>query len=210
MYINQTFLQLSSPKLDLVSNPKFTWSFLPLYEDLYLYLYLYLPFPQVLITDTSRTRHTLRPWTLTVNLRTTADFIQALWHIMLDDSRLRISTEAVKHLWNPLCDDPSLSVNENTKLVLWLFLNNPSAKTYKNNCGDILLCHLDDALPSYYKIKHLVADMTGIESVIHDICINLCIVYMGPFLELETCPICSEAQYELSKSQSSSRSQRKL
>jgi hypothetical protein len=112
---------------------------------------------------------------------------------MLNDPRLRMSTEVVKCLQNPLCDNPSLSINKNTKLALQLFLNNPFAKTYKNNHGDILLCHPDDTLPSYYKIKHLVADMTRIESVVHNICINLCIAYTGPFSELEIYLICSEA-----------------
>ena len=144
-----------------------------------------------------------------VNLRTSADFIHALRHTTLDDPRLGMSAEAVERLWNPLRDDPSLSIDADTKLAIRLFRNNPSAKTYEANRGDILLRHPDDALPSYYKIKRLVADMTGIESVVHDMCINSCMAYTGPFSELETCPICSESRYELSESQSSSGSQRK-
>jgi hypothetical protein len=50
-------------------------------------------------------------------------------------------------------------------------------------------------LPSYYKAKHLVADLSGIESVVHDMCINSCVAFTGPFLELESCPMCAEPQY---------------
>jgi hypothetical protein len=37
--------------------------------------------------------------------------------------------------------------------------------------------------------------MTGIESLVHDMCINSCIAYTGPFAGLEACPVCSEGHY---------------
>src|SRR6266702_576407 len=36
----------------------------------------------------------------------------------------------------------------------------------------------------------------GIESIVHHMCINSCIVYTGPFSELDSCPMCSEARYD--------------
>jgi hypothetical protein len=39
-------------------------------------------------------------------------------------------------------------------------------------------------------------DLTGIESVVHHMCVNSCIVYTGPFADLESCPVCSESQYD--------------
>ena len=77
------------------------------------------------------------------------------------------------------------------------------------NQGSIL-CHFPGtALPSYHKIKQLVVDLTGIESIIHHMCINLCVMYIGPFSELEACPICSESWYDLYGLQSSSERDRK-
>jgi hypothetical protein len=51
-------------------------------------------------------------------------------------------------------------------------------------------------MPSYYKTKHLVADLTGIESIMHNMCINSCVTYTGPFEDKESCLICSEPQYD--------------
>jgi len=122
---------------------------------------------------------------------------------------LGMSSDAVEHLQNPLCKDPSLSVDADTRMALKLFLNDPSERAYKKSCATILRRHPDDILPSCYKIRRLIADLTGIESVIHDMCINSCIAYMGPFSELETCPACLESRYELSSPQSRSRRERK-
>ena len=51
-------------------------------------------------------------------------------------------------------------------------------------------------LPSYYKARQLVADLTGIELVVHHMCINSCIAYTGPFTDLKVCPMCSEPCYD--------------
>ena len=42
----------------------------------------------------------------------------------------------------------------------------------------------------------LVLKITGIESIVYHMCINSCIAYTGPFLNLEACPICSELWYD--------------
>jgi hypothetical protein len=139
------------------------------------------------------------------NLKTSASFIRALQHITLDDPMLGMSNEVLEHLQNPLCDNPSLSINDDTRLAIRLFMDNPSEETYEKNHRSILLhgCMADASLPSYYRTKCLVADLTGIESVVHHMCINSCLAYTGPFSELETCPLCSEPQYDQFKLQSS-------
>jgi len=143
------------------------------------------------------------------DLRTSADFVKALQETTLDNPMLGMSSNAVEHLWNPLHKDPSLSVDTDTRMALELFLNDPSERAYKKSCATILCWHPDDILPSCYKIRHLIADLTGIESIVHNMCINLCIAYMGPFSKLETCPACLESRYELSSPQSCSRRERK-
>ena len=143
------------------------------------------------------------------NLRTSTDFVKVLRQITLDDPMLSMSSDAIEHLRNPPCEAPSLSIDTDTRMALELFLNDPSEKAYKKSHGTILRRHPDDILPSYYKTKHFVADLTGIESIVHHMCINSCIAYMGPFSDLGTCPVCSEPWYDLSGPQSSSRRERK-
>lgn len=143
------------------------------------------------------------------DLKSTADFIRGLRDITLDDPLLGMSEEAIRRLRDPPRDDPSLSVAGDTRLAVKLFVDCPSKETYETIRADILDHHPEDDLSSYYKVKRLVSDLTGIESIVHDMCINSCVAYTGPFSELEACPVCSESRYDLSGTQSSSRRERK-
>src|SRR6267142_6705508 len=81
-------------------------------------------------------------------------------------------------------------------MAIDLYLGNPSEATYEMNCKIILRRFPDINIPLYYKAKRLVSNLTGIGSVVHHMCINSCIAYTGPFLELDACPLCSEPQYD--------------
>ena len=63
---------------------------------------------------------------------------------------------------------------------------------YKVNRKAFLCCLPKVNVSSYYKTQHLVADLTDVEFVVHHMCINSCIAYIGPFLDLKACSICSE------------------
>jgi len=41
-----------------------------------------------------------------------------------------------------------------------------------------------------------IAELTGVKSIMHDMCLNTCIAYMGPFSELSSCPKCQEPWYK--------------
>jgi hypothetical protein len=126
------------------------------------------------------------------DLKLTMDFVKSLQQATLNDPSLGLSEEALEHLHNPLHRQPCDALNDDTHMAINLYLGNPSEATYKTNHAIILHCFPDTELPSYYKSKSLVSDLTGVELVVHDMCINSCIVFTGPFLELDTCPLCSE------------------
>ena len=107
-----------------------------------------------------------------------------------------MSPEAVKHLHNPTHEPLCLALNDDTCFAIKLYLGNPSELTYQANCKIILDRYPDCELPSYYKVKRLVSQMTGIESLVYDMCINSCVAYTSPFAGLEACPLCSEARYD--------------
>jgi hypothetical protein len=106
-----------------------------------------------------------------------------------------MSPEAVGCLCNLPCDQPGKALNADMQLAIDLYLGNTSETTYKINQRAILHCFPDTEIPTYYKMKQLVTDLTGVESVVHHMCTNSCITYMGPFLDLKACPVCSEPQY---------------
>jgi len=101
------------------------------------------------------------------------------------------SSEAAKRLRNPPHGQPTLSIDKDTCLAIDLYLVSTSHEEPQEHFASLSI-----NLPTYYETKRLVADLTGIEPVVHHLCPNLCIMYAGPFLGLDVCPNCSEPRYD--------------
>jgi hypothetical protein len=128
------------------------------------------------------------------SLKLMTEFIQGLRATTLDDPSLGLSIEATKCLCNPPHDQPEL--DKYMRLAIKLYLGNPSDKTYEINRAAVLECFPEADVPTYYRTKHIVVDLTGIESVVHHMCVNSCIAYTSPFADLKSCPICSKPWYD--------------
>jgi len=131
------------------------------------------------------------------------DFIKALQDASLGDPSLGISPEAVGRLHNPPREQPGEALDPDMRLAIDLYLGNSSEATYETNRRAILRRFPDTHIPSYYKTKRFVTELTGVESVVHHMCTNSCIAYTGPFLNLEACPICSQPRYDQFRLQAS-------
>ena len=129
------------------------------------------------------------------DLKVSIAFIKAIQEASLDDPTIGLSNEAIERLRNPLRDQPALSLNADARLAIELFLVNPSEDTYQSNRLVFLHRYPDTNLPTYYRTSQLVAELTGVESIVRDMCVNSCIAYTGPFRDLDTCPLCSESRY---------------
>jgi hypothetical protein len=106
------------------------------------------------------------------DIRLAAEFVRMLQDTSLDDPSLGMSCKALERLRNPPRKQPSHSINKDTRLAIDMYLGNPSEATYEVN-RKAFLCRLPEAdIPSYYKTRRLVADLTGVESVMHHMCIN--------------------------------------
>ncbi|KAI9442693.1 hypothetical protein H4582DRAFT_2073286 [Lactarius indigo] len=134
----------------------------------------------------------------------TADFIRLLQAASLDDPVNGLSIDELECLRSPPRDRPADLVNDDSRFAIDLYLGNPSAATYEINRTAILRRFPDTSLPSYYRTKRLVSELTGIEPIVHDMCINSCLAYTGPFSGLESCPMCSEARYDQYRLEASS------
>jgi len=42
-----------------------------------------------------------------------------------------------------------------------------------------------EEFPSLYQVKKIVQEMSGIEAVVHDMCVNSCVGFTGPFSDLD-------------------------
>jgi hypothetical protein len=141
------------------------------------------------------------------DLKLCADFVKCLQSATLSDPSVGLSEEAVARLRNPPRGQSS-PLDADLRLALELYLLNPSEATYEANRAAFLRHSPHINIPSYYRTTRLVSEITGIESIVHHMCINSCVAYTGPFLDLEACPICSEPRYDQFKLRSSGGNER--
>ncbi|KAG2346339.1 hypothetical protein BDR05DRAFT_878441, partial [Suillus weaverae] len=53
-----------------------------------------------------------------------------------------------------------------------------------------------DDIPSLHQVKKIVAELTGVEHVMHNMCIDSCVGFTGPFVDLIHCPKCRKSHYD--------------
>ena len=56
--------------------------------------------------------------------------------------------------------------------------------------------HPDNDFLSYDQVKHCIEQISGVTPILHDICINSCCAFTGPFQDHTECTICAEPLYE--------------
>jgi hypothetical protein len=125
-------------------------------------------------------------------------YIEALKTASLDDEWSKLDTDTLYQLRNP--STTSVDINENPSwrlgLDLYLSVSNVSQETYSSVRKAIVRRYPNDDIPSYHQIKKYVAELSGVYSIEHDMCINSCIGYTGPFKELQACPECGELRFD--------------
>lgn len=108
-----------------------------------------------------------------------------------------LGSEVLEHLQHPPQHQiEALSSNVHLANDLYLAVKNVSQDTYNAICVAILHHYPDSELLSYAQTKTNITQMTGIAPLIHDMCINSCLAYTGPFSTLETCSTCGESWYD--------------
>jgi hypothetical protein len=133
------------------------------------------------------------------NLKLTQMFIEDIHAATFENGGL--GDNIIHTLRNP-CNEATSISDPDVCLSLDLFLSitNASKQTY-HACRDAILhCYPDSGILSYYSVKKLVAEITGVVAVYDDICINSCHAFTGPLSELQSCRICGEARYDVMQS----------
>lgn len=81
-------------------------------------------------------------------------------------------------------------------LDIFLSVGNASEASYNSIRSALLRRYPESEILTYYKVKQLVANLSGIVPILRDMCINSCVGYTGAFVELVSCPHCGENRYE--------------
>ena len=148
-------------------------------------------------------------------LKIAQDFIEGVRNASLDNDGL--DPEVLKNLRHPIQEQLDLSDKPGLRASIELFIDTTTAseQVYSNVCktfarymqavvrgpqdgaGDSDSDDDDDhKLLSHYCVKQKIAKLTGVHSLMRDMCPNTCIAYTGPFSDLETCPKCSQPRYD--------------
>lgn len=128
------------------------------------------------------------------DLRTTAGFIEALQLASLDDRYNNMDSKWLDQLRNPASQTFDTESHPDLRLGLDIFFISmkSSVDTYVTMREAIQRRHPEDQIPSYDRMKRTVAEITGINSVVHPMCKNTCVAFTGPFSNLDRCPKCNE------------------
>lgn len=113
---------------------------------------------------------------------------------ILSNKYSSIDKKTLHQLRTPPTEVFSLEKDPDLYLLFKLFLSSlkTSAKFYAKNWAAILRQHPDDKILLYNQMKNILARVTGIGSMIHLMCINSCMAFTGPFLQLDRCLKCKE------------------
>ena len=128
------------------------------------------------------------------DLQIAVDFIKALKSASLDDKYNKMDPQWLAKLRNP----PTQPFDIVSHPDLWLGVDiffismKSSVDTYVAMREAIQRRHSEDQIPSYDQMKRTIAEITGINSVVHPMCRNSCIAFTGPFSDLDKCPKCDE------------------
>ncbi|KAL7284823.1 hypothetical protein ACG7TL_002133 [Trametes sanguinea] len=121
-------------------------------------------------------------------------YIELLRSATLGSSGLE--DDVLEQLQNPLQEelkitDPDVVLS----IELYMASANGSKETYDAIRDAITRRDVRVEVLSYYKVKRTIEKLTGICSVVHDMCINSCVGFTGHREALDKCPKCSQAWY---------------
>ncbi|KAG2125709.1 uncharacterized protein EDB93DRAFT_1057662, partial [Suillus bovinus] len=119
-------------------------------------------------------------------------FIQALRAASLDDPVAKLTPEALEKLRNPPQQPPLIaSAIIRHGIEMYFHLEHAAQAAYKG-IADSAARSFPGAedIPSYRGVEHLVAELSGIDSIKHHMCLNTCIAFTSPFSDLDQCPFC--------------------
>ena len=126
-------------------------------------------------------------------------YVRSLQNASLDDRGVGLDERGVDRLRNPPTDVLWMDGNKNLETAIKLYLGLPHADSdYDMACRifmeqDSTNC---SGFPSLFQVKEAIARLTGIEAVVHDMYVNSCMVFTGPFSELNHCAECGQSRWD--------------
>ncbi|RXW16086.1 hypothetical protein EST38_g9764 [Candolleomyces aberdarensis] len=141
------------------------------------------------------------------DLKLTLKFVEHVRNAELKGSGL--SNDTIRRLRAPvqslldLEEDPDLELCIN----LYITLGRTSQKDFNEAMNHLSVRFPDSKFLTYEACRKKVEELSGVVSLLHDMCINTCMAYTGPLLALNHCRHCGEPRYDSSKRKPTPRQQ---
>ncbi|KAG6913776.1 hypothetical protein DXG01_004387 [Tephrocybe rancida] len=94
--------------------------------------------------------------------------------------------------------EPAQIDDRDLLLSIKLFISTTLAanKVYEDVHLNVMDAHSEDAILTHDAVKKAIAKLMGVVPIVHDMCLNLCMAYTGPWSALEWCPFCKTFRYD--------------
>lgn len=122
-------------------------------------------------------------------------FISDLQDATLDS--LDLYPAVLERLRNP--PQEPLSLDDHVlrlSIDIYLGLDNASENHYELVRKAVARCPPHTEMLSLSQVKRKVQEISGIYPVFHDMCINSCVAFVGPYADHDSCPACHQPRYE--------------
>ena len=132
------------------------------------------------------------------DMRTTLEFIRMLEEATLES---QFSPDELETFKNP--QGLSFSPSEDPDLLLsisnYVANLNASQDIYRKNRLNIQRRSPEVKMLSYDQVKRRVSSLSGVLTWQHDMCVDSCVGFTGPYARLEECPRCQQPRYDPEK-----------
>ncbi|KAJ3559230.1 hypothetical protein NM688_g463 [Phlebia brevispora] len=128
------------------------------------------------------------------DLRIAQEFIRLMQDATLAADKL--DPQVLYRLRNPLTEELDLSCPILRMSLEVYLLDNITIDTYNGVRGTVQR-NLNVTMLSYDQVKRRCAEISEVCPVYHDMCVDTCASFTGPFAALDKCSICNKDRFEL-------------
>ena len=156
------------------------------------------PGPNALSSDEQTLLEEIYPNIKLDDLRVSLDFVFGMQAASLDDPGSGLDADTLQCPRNPPTYPASFNGDKALEAAIKLYIGlNHLDEDY--NVARETIMSLDDLdeFPSYYQAKKKTMELSGVQLVILDMCINSCVGFTGPFFHCLHCPECGESHYDI-------------
>lgn len=133
-------------------------------------------------------------------LKVSLEFIRSLRNAQLDSAVEPIDPELLHRIHNPINEPAEIDADQRFSIDIFLSLTNASEASYDGVRSAMSRRCPEVKMLSLFQVKRLLSELSGVSSVMRDMCINSCIGYTGYYSSRTCCPFCSENRYMVSPS----------